>query len=380
MKNIMRSAALTSIIIIALLLTSCSDKAINYYNDGITAANDGNLKKAIELWEKSLEYRGNDPDTHFNLGTAYLEMKHFEKAERSFRNAIRHRKGDPVAHYKLGVALQGQDRISAAKQSYKMAIKLRQNYVPPYLGVAECALEQDNPETAEKYSSIALRLSPSSIRANTLLAESLFRHGNYSDAYMQIAPLRDVADQELLFVLGKIMYHRRMYSDALKTLTDSNSLGYSSPEIYLYLGLTSMKMRDYDRARMYAQKSVYLDENLCEAWSLLGNLRMEEKNWEKALEAFTRARECDRESAEIPGKTGIVLLNMNRPKEAADELNSAVERMSDPGLFLYYLGVAYYELSEFDKAYSTLSEFLEKWKGQESYLERAEKLREKIQK
>ena len=380
MKNIMRSAALTSIIILALSLTSCSDKAINYYNDGITAANDGNLKKAVELWEKSLEYRGNDPDTHFNLGTAYLEMKQFEKAEQSFRNSIRYRKGDPVAHYKLGVALQGQDRISAAKQSYKMAIKLKQNYVPPYLGVAECALEQDNPETAEKYSSIALRLSPSSIRANTLLAESLFRQGNYSDAYMQIAPLRDVADQELLFVLGKTMYHRRMYSDALKTLTDSNSLGYSSPEIYLYLGLTSMKMRDYDRARIYAQKSVYLDENLCEAWSLLGNLRMDEKNWEKALEALTRARECDRESAEISGKIGIVLLNMNRPKEAADELNSAVERMSDPGLFLYYLGVAYYELSEIDRAYSTLSEFLEKWKGQESYLERAEKLREKIRK
>ena len=212
MKNITRSVLFTlTALIFVITNTSCSDKAINYYNDGITAANDGNLKKAVELWKKSLQYRENDPDTHFNLGVAYLEMKQHEKAEESFRNSIRYRKGDPITHYKLGVALQGQGKISSAKQSYKMAIKLKQNYVPPYLGVAECALEQDNPETAEKYSSTALKLSPGNIRANTIFAESLFRQGNYADAYMQIAPLRDVADQELLFVLGKIMYHRRMY-------------------------------------------------------------------------------------------------------------------------------------------------------------------------
>jgi len=379
MKNLIRTAILIVIAIaLTAVLTSCSDKAIRYYNEGLTSANDGNLKKAVELWEKSLEIRGSDPDTHFNLGVAYLEMKKYEKAEESFRNSIKYRKDDPVSHYKLGRALQGQDKISAAKRSYKFAIKLKQNYVPPYLGVAECALIQENPETAEKYSSIALRLSPGNIRGNTLLAESLFRQGNYSDAYMQIAQLRDTVDRKLLFVLGKIMYHRRMYSDAIKTLTDANSLGIANAEIYLYLGMTSWKLRNYDKARMYAQKAVYMDEKECEAWSLLGNLRMEAQNWNEALDAFQRASECNPESAEITGKIGIVLLNMKRPEEAAAELSSAVNELSEPGLFQYYLGAAYLEGSQYEKAYSTLSDFISTWKGDERYLERAEELRKKI--
>jgi tetratricopeptide (TPR) repeat protein len=377
MKNLNLPLFIAAALILSTSLISCSDKAIRYYNEGITAASDGNLKKAIGLWNKSLEIRGSDPDTHFNLGVAYLEMNQYKNAEESFRNSIKYRKNDPVAHYKLGLSLQGQNELSAAKRSYKMAIKLKQNYVPPYLGVAECALRQRNPETAEKYSSLALKLSPASIRANTLLAESLFQQGNYSDAYMQIAPLRDTVDRELLFVLGKIMYHRRMYSDALKTLVDANSLGLSSAEIYLYLGLTTMKLQDYQKARNYAQKAVYIDENLCQAWSLLGNLRMEQNDWQEALRSLNRARDCDPESPDISGKIGIVLLNMDKPDKAAAELEKAVDMMDDPGLFLYYLGAAYLEISEKDKADSILSEFIRTWKGDESYLERAVKLKEK---
>ncbi|MBD3178309.1 MAG: tetratricopeptide repeat protein, partial [Candidatus Latescibacteria bacterium] len=189
--------------------------------------------------------------------------------------------------------------------------------------------------------------------------------------------LRDTVDKEMLFVLGKIMYHRRMYSDALKTLVDANSLGLSSAEIYLYLGLTTMKLQDYQKARNYAQKALYIDENLCQAWSLLGNLRMEQNDWQEALRSLNRARDCDPESPDISGKIGIVLLNMDKPDKAAAELEKAVDMMDDPGLFLYYLGAAYLEISEKDKADSILSEFIRTWKGDESYLERAVKLKEK---
>jgi tetratricopeptide (TPR) repeat protein len=373
-----RLTAAAAVIMIAAVMNSCSDMAIRYYNEGITAANDGNLKKAVSLWEKSLEIRETDPDTHFNLGAAYLEMQKYRKAEESFRKAIEYRKGDPVAHYKLGRSLQAQNRIVEAKKSYKMAIQLKQNYVPPYIGVAECALIQDNPNTAEKYSSIALRLSPGSIRANTLLGEALFEQGNYADAYMQIAPLRDTVDKNLLFVLGKVMYHRRMYSDALKTLTDANSLGLSSAGIYLYLGLTSMKLRRYEQAREYARKAVYLDDSLCEGWSLLGNLMMEENKWKEALEALEKGYDCNPGSADIRGKIGIVLLNLDRTEEAAAELSAAVEKMQDPGLYLYYLGVSYFELSEMDKAVEPLTDFIDSWKGSDDYLVRARDLRSRI--
>jgi len=83
----MKYALQFSIILALIILTvfSCSDKAVNYYNDGVDAAADKDFDTAIELWNKSLLYSPDDPDVYFNLGSAYLKKGDFVKAEQNFR-------------------------------------------------------------------------------------------------------------------------------------------------------------------------------------------------------------------------------------------------------------------------------------------------------
>ncbi len=57
-----------------LVLSSCSDPSLKYYNLGLDSVHKGDLDQAVDYWQKSLKYRPEDPETRFNIATALMEM------------------------------------------------------------------------------------------------------------------------------------------------------------------------------------------------------------------------------------------------------------------------------------------------------------------
>lgn len=368
-----RISILLSIFILFSILTSCSDKAVKYYNRGLQYASNNDMEAAIASWEKSVAVRP-DADAYYNIASAYLTLEEFAKSEQNMRRSIRMNGGDHTAHYKLGLALQKQGKLSQAKKSYKFAIQLKQNYLPPYIGIAQCALRQNNTNTLEKYSSAALMLSPDNIDANILYAESLYRNGDYTDAYMQLLPLRNTTNEKLLLLLGKVMYERRMYLDAYSTLYDARELGEAGSEVFLYLGLSSLRLDRLVEAGNYFKMAVYKDENCCRALAGLGETYNRRDNNVEAVESYKEAEKCDPKDPYIKGDYGVTLKNMKEYGEAVVKLEYAVKNLEDPGRFLYHLGQAYIGAGKKEKARDALKRFIETWRGDEKYIERANEM------
>ncbi len=369
MKNSMQ--LLICLLLIIFTLSSCSDKAVNYYNDGIDAAVDNDFDRAIDLWEKSLNYRADDSDVYFNLGSAYFETGNFVKAEQNFRKSLNLKKDDHTTYYKLGRSLQKQGKFGEAKTIFKFAIRLKKNYMPPYLGITECALSENQIDTARKYASLALKLAPGNIQANTYLADVLFRSGQYTEAYMQIAPLRHSINKNLLIILGKTMYEKHMYQDAIATLSKARNLGASDSEMFLYLGKSALKLNRYPDAKNFFNLALFKNQNESFAWAGLGEVSAAKTDWPDAIDSYSKAHKLSPENIEITGSFGIVLLKSGQYDAALEKLKFAVDRMDNPGRILFYLGTTYVKLGENMLAEKTFRKFIATWDGDKIYIEKA---------
>ncbi len=359
------------LLLIMLTVSSCSDKAVNYYNDGIDAAADNDLDRAIDLWEKSLNYRSDDSDVYFNLGSAYFETGDFVKAEQNFRNSLNLKKDDHTAYYKLGRSLQKQGKLGEAKTNFKFAIRLKKNYLPPYLGMTECALSENQINTARKYASMSLRLAPGNIQANTYLADVLFRDNQYAEAYMQIAHLSHSTNVNLLIILGKIMYEKHMYQNAITILSKARRLGASDSEMFLYLGKSALKLERYVDSKNFFNLALFKNQNESFAWAGLGEVFAAKNNWPDAIDSYSKAHKLSPENIEIAGNFGIVLLKSGQYNAALEKLKFAADRIDNPDRILFYLGTTYMKLGENKQAEKTFRKFIATWNGDKKYIEKA---------
>jgi Tfp pilus assembly protein PilF len=130
--------------------------AVDNYKKGTQAAQSGDAKKAVELFNKALSIHPNfipalselggqyrklnemaklaetmeallklspdDAHAHLNFGIALFNLKKFPEAETHLREALRVRSGDAVAHYYLGVTLVSIKQYAEAEKELELAI------------------------------------------------------------------------------------------------------------------------------------------------------------------------------------------------------------------------------------------------------------------
>ena len=360
-----------------VLLQSCgTDPAIKYYNMGIDAAEMNDLDTAIRYWKESIKHNPKLPDTRYNLGLALLEKKRYEEAEQQFREAARLKSGDYEIYYGLGKSLEMEGNFSSAKRYYEKALNLKPTYIPAVVGMASVELKRNLDSSAEKYATIALRLDRRNLDANIILAESYFREGKYQESYVQaLTGLRYYPrNPDLLLIYGKAAYERRMYADAIDALKSAKDTGKLTDDLFRYLGLTYMAMGDMSKAETNLKLSIYKNRENKESWKSLADLYIESKKYDKALDACLQAELIDSLDAETMLKEGYVYLKIGKYKTAIEKLERSVQDENTPIVAWYYLGLAYAKGGRRSESAEALEKFIDKWHGETSLTESAEKL------
>lgn len=91
---------------------------------GLVQKEDGDFKKALDLFQRALKY--NPKCTQAHIQSAYCQDQLGETTEAvvSLRTAIQMEEGHPDAHYLLGYLYVKQYRISSAEEQLEMLKKL----------------------------------------------------------------------------------------------------------------------------------------------------------------------------------------------------------------------------------------------------------------
>ncbi len=125
--------------------TDNSGEAVALFNEAQDAHEKGDLKKAIELYEKALEIAPEFPEAELQRGTAYLSLRRLDDAENAFRNAVKLREEWTLALSNLGSVLVTRGKFDEAKPYLIKAIELDPMSFPAYAAQTELLLRSTAP-------------------------------------------------------------------------------------------------------------------------------------------------------------------------------------------------------------------------------------------
>ena len=97
-----------------------------YFQVGEFYFNGGNIPKAIEMFERALDFNPEFAPGYHNLGVAYYSQQEYSKAEEFFLKAVEVDKKYGKGHYSLGVFYFERREFDNAIEFFENTIKINQ--------------------------------------------------------------------------------------------------------------------------------------------------------------------------------------------------------------------------------------------------------------
>ena len=143
------SLALLLIPLIALCLFGTADaqddgkegEAIALFNKGQDAHEKGDLKAAIELYEKALKIISEFPEAELQRGSALLSLGKIDEAETAYRTAVRFREDWSLALAQLGSLLVRRGKLDEAGSLLKKAIVADPDNTPAWVALSSLKIK-----------------------------------------------------------------------------------------------------------------------------------------------------------------------------------------------------------------------------------------------
>ncbi len=112
------------------------------FNLGQDAQEKGDLRKAIEFYERALEIFPEFPEAEYQRATAFFGLKDLDKAEQGFRRAIELRQDWTLPMTMLGLVLIKKNNLDEAEKILKKAIELDDQNPTAYSALAEIKIRK----------------------------------------------------------------------------------------------------------------------------------------------------------------------------------------------------------------------------------------------
>jgi len=250
------------------VLYSYPDKARAWHVQGEANIHRGNLKGAIEAFEKSVAIHP-DLNVYYSLAASYLMMKEKAKAEAAFQKIIADKDG-AVLHVMFGDAYGEAGYPEDSLREYLRALEMNPDLPHGHFFAALAYLRRNE-------------WAPNDEALNELKKEvQQYPKGYFGNYYM-----------------GALLSGYQRYDESNKYLEVALKAKSDVPEPWLYLGLNAAGLEKPDKAQEYLQKAIELtgeDEarnghQIRRAYIALGRIEVAKGNKKKGTELLNRARE-----------------------------------------------------------------------------------------
>jgi tetratricopeptide (TPR) repeat protein len=185
----------------------------------------------------------------------------------------------------------------------------------------------------------------------------LIKRAKGKDAAMREANKRlaqNPKDPHGLQMVGEIYYEEQSWDKAFKAyealLESGSGSNINEFEMYLYYGLSAMKLGFLDEAYKGLSAARSRKEDNFELNYNLGVLEFQRKNYEKAIQMFQQTRAQDPEHAPTLRYLGHAFFKLKKYKDAMSFIHKAIDMAPDDKESLYTLAECYLEANQIDQA------------------------------
>ena len=294
-----------------------------YNSRGIAYRRKGDLDKAIQNYGKAIELKPDFTDAYYNRGIAYVEKGDFDKAIQDLTTAIEIKPDDAEAYNNRGVAYRRKGDLDKAIQNYDKAIELKPDYAEAYNNRGNAYGGKRDFDTAIQNYDKAIEIKP-----------------DYADAYYN----RGLAYSEK----GDFDTAIQNYDKAIEIKPDAY-------HVYFHRGLIYSKKHDFESAIKDYSEAIRLNPEFAGAYHKrgLGYLLLED--FEAAIKDFDMVIELDPTWVGAYSDRGMAYFMIGEFKHAINNYSKAIELKPDSANAYCFRGEAWMYLSEWDKAKADLT-------------------------
>jgi tetratricopeptide (TPR) repeat protein len=239
-------------LVIALLVSVNFGQDLKVIFDrGLANLRDGNYTECVNDFKAFNANRSDVPQSHYNLGLCYANLKRHPEAIRSFREAIRLKKDYYAATIELANQLDDTGSYEEAVGIYQQAIDLQPNTFGAYaeLGIAHNRAKKY--PAAEKAFLQSIKLNPDHVSSYLGLGNSYYNSKQYAKALpmYQKAALKAPQNSTAQLFLADTYYVLTNFDEAIIAYQKAILADEKNKEAHYGLGITYVAL-----AQIYSRK------------------------------------------------------------------------------------------------------------------------------
>lgn len=230
-----------------------------------------------------------------------------------------------------------------------------------YLGVM--ALETERYELAKHNLFRALRYDGESIPALVNLAIVERKLGNMADAKEYADRARELAPQDprVALLLGNILAEGQDPAAAIEAYREGLSSSPDEPLLYYNMALSLLRSQRYEEALLNfarAAEKAGAGSIAVQSYAQMGQIYFLQNNLEMAADHLRKAIAFAPDNGKYRYNLGVVLLRMNRPQQATEEFQRALDAGTNDVLVYRSLSRAFEKLNQPSLAIKALEKAL----------------------
>lgn len=255
-----------------------ADEFLNESKKMLTAQSyqqNGELEKALEIYENILDGEPNHPPSLMSIGLIYLGKKQLPEAEEYLKKGVSNFETMINSNYfnELEDALGENININQIKEGFILGLSAS-------LGaLGFCLYHQKKYAESEVYLKKSLDINSNNLTTNQILGITLFKLNKFYDAeiYLKKAIQIDQNDWEANFYLGNTFLSQKRNDEAEVLLRKAVQLKPDFIYNHISLGLCLTLLDKYDEAEVYLRKAVQLEPDNSNMVLLGNNLSLQLK-------------------------------------------------------------------------------------------------------
>lgn len=365
-----------------MLLGGCSkESAGNYYKEGMDYFNSGNYDKAEKSLAKAIELNGDKAEYYIDYGMNLIQLGKYEEAVTYFQKAIQDKK-NLIVNKNNKVALRGEGIAYLKAHNYEEAISKFEDALDIkesdglnldilyYKGNAQMKAGLYK-EAADTYSEI-IKMKPGDSASYQARGDIYRRLGEFDASLSDYDKAIDLDKNNYEYYFGKyfLMLDKEDEAGAKEVLTKALSIKGQTQKDKFNIAKIDYYMENYDNA-IVGFSDAY-SNGFFEAYYFLGDIYERKGEYETAVNNYSMYIENASaiESAAVYNQIGNCYIKLNKYKEALAYIEDGI-KMNDITIIKALKRnevVVYENLSNFEKAYSLMKDYVKAYPEDESAL------------
>ncbi|KAA0211824.1 MAG: tetratricopeptide repeat protein [Ignavibacteriaceae bacterium] len=323
----------------------------NYYY-GKALFETGSLKEAEKYFNIALKDDDSGVEALKGLGDIYSEQKNYDKANTYYEKALKEDEENVSVLLSQGINYSRSGDVEKAVFILTRAMSLDDKNPAVFVALGNAYyFGQALPAAIENYKK-ALQLSNNkSAAAYYGLGNVYFRQRKFDDALTSFQESIKIDENfaESYFMIGRILFLSEQYASAAEAFKKYSQLKPGTQTGNSYFARTKYALGDLQEAERLLNEVLKVDPNNALAFKYLGYIEIDKKNYDKALEYFSKVSEDNFETEDYI-KLAKIYSEKGDQTKAFQLMDEAKKRDPENPDLYFELGVMQFNAKQYDDA------------------------------